>query len=97
MQQSLKSVDFAHENGALLQIKNRSNSENSSSSKVRESTEIEKWYRIKADKIEYMWNELNKICGIDHLSEANFVDFVKETIQNNPYSLAVEDLNPWKK
>jgi len=53
--ETVKSVDFVHEDGSLLQIKNRSNSENSSSSSVRDGTEIEKWYRIKADRIEYMW------------------------------------------
>ena len=67
--ETVKSVDFIHENGRLLQIKNRSNSENSSSTSVRDGTKIEKWYRIKANKIEYMWDELNKICGTSHLSD----------------------------
>ncbi len=40
--ETIKSVDFVNEQGNLLQIKNRSNSENSSSSSVRDGTEIEK-------------------------------------------------------
>jgi len=94
--ETVKSVDFVHENGSLLQIKNRSNSENSSSSAVRDGTQIEKWYRIKADRIEYMWDKLNTICGTSHLSETLFVAFVKETLSSNPDCLAVEQGNPWQ-
>jgi hypothetical protein len=93
---TVKSVDFVHENGSLLQIKNRSNSENSSSSTVRDGTEIKKWYRIKADRVEYMWPQLNEICGTTNLSEDSFVDFVQRTLTSNPDCLAVEDENPWK-
>lgn len=94
--ETVKSVDFVNENGSLLQIKNRSNSENSSSSAVRDGTEIEKWYRIKADRIEYMWDSLNKICGTNHLSEDSFAEFVRSTIKKNPDCLAVEKENPWQ-
>ncbi len=94
--ETVKSVDFVNEDGSLLQIKNRSNSENSSSSAVRDGTKIEKWYRIKAGRVEYMWFQLNKICGTDNLSEDSFVDFVKKTMVSNPDCLAVEDENPWK-
>jgi len=94
--ETVKSVDFVHENGSLLQIKNRSNSENSSSSAVRDGTEIEKWYRIKADRVEYMWPQLNQICGTTNLSEDRFVEFVHRTLTSNPACLAVEIENPWK-
>lgn len=93
--ETVRSVDFVNQNGRLLQIKNRSNSENSSSSAVRDGTQIEKWYRIKADKIEYMWDVLNNLCKTDHLSEENFVTFVKTTLSSNPGCLAIEDENPW--
>ena len=93
--ETVKSVDFVKENGDLLQIKNRSNSENSSSSAVRNGTEIEKWYRIKADKIEYMWASLNEICGTTTLSEDSFVHFVEKILANNPACLSVEQENPW--
>lgn len=94
--ETVKSVDFVHEDGRLLQIKNRSNSENSSSSAVREGTNIEKWYRIKAGRIEYMWASLNRICGTRHLSEEDFVDFVRSIIKQNPGCLAVEKDNSWQ-
>ena len=93
--ETVKSVDFVHEDGRFLQIKNRSNSENSSSSAVRDETQIEKWFRIKADRIEYMWASLNDICGTTSLSEDSFLLFVKTTIIRNPACLAVEQENPW--
>lgn len=46
----VKSTDFIKKNNdgtwRMLQVKNRENTENSSSSKVREGTLIEKWYRF---------------------------------------------------
>ncbi|MEH6637904.1 MAG: SinI family restriction endonuclease [Porticoccaceae bacterium] len=93
--ETVKSVDFVHEDGRILQIKNRSNSENSSSSAIRNGTQIEKWFRIRADRIEYMWTALNEICGTSTLSEDSFVSFVQATLANNPECLAVEQENPW--
>jgi transcriptional regulator with XRE-family HTH domain len=46
--ETMKSVDFCTQNGDLLQVKNRSNSENSSSNKIRQGTAIIKWHRINA-------------------------------------------------
>ena len=40
----------------MLQIKNRSNSENSSSSKIRKGTAIEKWYRVDAKTGATKWD-----------------------------------------
>ncbi len=94
--ETVKSVDFVHEDGRLLQIKNRSNSENSSSSAVRAGTLIQKWFRIKADRIEYMWENLNKICGLNDLSENAFEDFVVNCVTQNPMCVAVEKGNPWR-
>jgi hypothetical protein len=93
--ETVRSVDFVHEDGRLLQIKNRSNSENSSSSAVRNGAQIEKWFRIKAAKIEYMWESLNTICGSSTLSEESFVAFVETTLTANPACLAIEVDNPW--
>ena len=93
--ETVKSVDFVHENGSLLQIKNRSNSENSSSSAIRHGTNIQKWFRIKANKIEYQWDKLNHICCCTELSEEGFVRFVKATIKSNPSCVAIEKNNPW--
>lgn len=93
--ETVKAVDFVNEDGRLLQIKNRSNSENSSSSSVRDGTVIEKWYRIKADRVEYMWGVLNDLCSTTHLSEEGFVQFIKDTLTSNPDCLAVEQGNSW--
>ena len=94
--ETVKSVDFVNEQGNLLQIKNRSNSENSSSSAIRHGTEIDKWHRIKADRVEYMWGKLNQICNTQHLSENDFVEFAVNSIKLNPASLAIESNNPWR-
>lgn len=93
--ETVKSVDFVSGSGQLLQIKNRSNSENSSSARVRDGTEIMKWYRIEAARIEYNWQELNElIVGLD-ADETAFSAFVRRTIEANPGCLAVEPDNPW--
>lgn len=92
----IRSVDFINETGALLQIKNRSNSENSSSSKVREGTSIEKWFRVDAISGAYNWTKLNQIIGSGcNLSEELFEGFVKNTLLANPDALAVETQNAW--
>lgn len=92
--ETIQSVDFVHKNGDLLQVKNRSNSENSSSSRVRKDTEIKKWYRIEATKVEYRWDDLNEICGTS-LSESDFVSYAHSVIQNNPNLLAITAQNTW--
>jgi len=93
---TLHSVDFCTEDGAhLLQIKNKSNSENSSSGSVRSGTGIEKWYRLGTRskggvKIPYYkWAELNKIIQDTsgrpcNLSEADYIKYVEEIATNNP-------------
>ena len=93
--ETIKSVDFCHEDGRLLQVKNRSNSENSSSSRVREGTVIAKWFRVNANNGSYKWDELNKIYNTAIFSEQSFRRFVIQVIQANPGALAVEDSNPW--
>lgn len=43
----LRAIDFCNSDGTFfLQVKNESNTENSSSSNIREGTAIEKWYRL---------------------------------------------------
>lgn len=95
--ETVKLVDFVSEQGVLLQVKNRSNSENSASGSVRAGTAIVKWHRIEADRIEYRWEELNQICGTKELlSEIDFVEFAVSSVKQNPSSLAIEKDNPWK-
>lgn len=68
--QVLRAIDFCNSDGSLcLQIKNKYNSENSSSSSIREGTPIQKWYRLDKEdqdgKIypKYMWAKLNDIIN----------------------------------
>ena len=95
--ETVKSVDFVHKDGErLLQIKNRSNSENSSSKTVRDGTRIEHWFRIEASSGKFCWSKLNQICKTTCLSEENFIEFVQRTLKKNPWCLAIEKKNPWE-
>ncbi len=94
--ETLRHVDFCHNDGSLLQIKNRSNSENSSSSRVRINKPIEKWFRVDAKKGSYQWSYFNQRYETDRFSEERFIAFVQQVLKNNPEALAVEESNPWK-
>ena len=68
----LAAIDFCNSDGTFfLQVKNKSNTENSSSNKIREHTEvqIEKWYRLgtrseKNKKVPtYKWDALNNFIN----------------------------------
>jgi len=89
-------VDFCHVNGSLLQVKNRSNSENSSSSKVRTNRNIEVWYRVDARTGSYQWKYFNDKYNTDRFSEENFIKFVIQVLKSNPGALPVEADNPWR-
>jgi SinI restriction endonuclease len=94
--ESVKHVDFCNVDGSLLQVKNRSNSENSSSSRVRIDRPIDKWYRVNASNGQYRWSQLNEKYATDRFSEENFVLFVRRILAQNPAALAVEHNNPWQ-
>ena len=93
---TLQSVDFCTPDGVrLLQIKNKFNSENSSSSRVRLGTKIEKWYRLGTRTVagrrvpDYKWDDLNNIIesasGMPcYLCEEDYVAYVEEVAINNP-------------
>lgn len=74
---TLRAIDFFKPGipPTLLQVKNRSNSENSSSSAIRIGTTIEKWYRIKADSGQTNWEKLQRDTGAI-LSEEDFYAFI---------------------
>lgn len=66
----LRAVDFCTCDGSsLLQVKNKSNTENSSSSAIRTGTQIKKWYRLGTRKVNglpmpvYHWDELNSVIN----------------------------------
>lgn len=83
--ETVRSVDFMRDEGTphakLLQIKNRSNSENSASSSVRAGTRIEKWFRINSMTGRTYWEFLpenqDSICN-----EAGFYEFVRAEAKN---------------
>ena len=83
----IKAVDLCNRDGQLLQIKNKSNTENSSSSAIREGTTIQKWYRMDAKTGAVCWDSLNDLLGItndtDKLSEADFREFTTRIVGNN--------------
>jgi len=63
-----------------LQIKNRSNSENSSSAAIRKGTDIQKWYRINAKTGETKWQNFPDPVARKLLSEDGFRKFVSKQI-----------------
>jgi hypothetical protein len=82
---TIKAVDFCHSDGTLLQIKTSDNSENSSSSAVRNGTNISKWCRRKSQQLDgYYWEGIQELTGETSLNETEFRKFVKVTLDNNP-------------
>lgn len=87
---SIRAVDLCSSNGDLYQIKNRSNSENSSSSVIRSGTSIKKWHRIDARTGKTYWDDLSSIIGIRQLfSEEEFTGFCISLIKRNPDVLSI--------
>lgn len=79
----VKAVDFikppARTGGdwQMLQIKNRDNSENSSSSAIRNGTEIQKWFRTFSKKVETNWAAFPCVTTRSIVSEIEFKKFVQ--------------------
>jgi len=79
----IKGVDFVKpprskaENWILLQVKNRDNSENSSSSAIRSGTTIKKWHRTFSRRAGTNWSAFPDAEVRDKLSESGFRDFAK--------------------
>jgi SinI restriction endonuclease len=65
----------------LLQVKNRDNSENSSSSAIRKGTNIEKWHRTFSRKSGSNWDAFPDKTAKDTLSEKGFRTFVESYLQ----------------
>lgn len=76
----IRAVDFIRPNRSkwdALQIKNRDNSENSSSSSVRNNTTIKKWFRTFSRTGSTNWGNLPSAMQGFGLSEEEFISFVK--------------------
>jgi len=96
--ETMRSVDFLKDGEEdeirLLQIKNRDNSENSSSSAIREGTKIEMWYRSNSRTGETRWEGLLEYCDAseeERCTEGGFYKFVSEIADLKP---PVEELSP---
>jgi hypothetical protein len=66
----IKPLNKQGDSWTILQVKNRDNSENSSSSAIRVGTTIEKWFRTYSRKNETNWNNFPDEAARAHLSEA---------------------------
>lgn len=89
----IKAVDLCSMAGDLIQIKNRDNTENSSSDKIREGTTIKKWYRMQSKTGKTEWEKLNEMLHLppnNQLSEEDFENFTKILVQKNPACLYVD-------
>jgi hypothetical protein len=84
----VKAVDFIHpptkknSKWTILQVKNRDNSENSSSSAIRAGTEIKKWFRTFSKKAGSNWQNFPDIMNRADFSEEGFRDFVKKYLDH---------------
>lgn len=76
----VRAVDFIRPMGEgnwrMLQVKNRSNSENSSSSSIRQGTPIEKWFRFYAYNGKTNWGAFPDPELRTKLSEENFREYI---------------------
>lgn len=82
----VRAVDFirssaANEEWRLLQVKNRDNSENSSSSAIRNGTRIEKWHRTFSRNGRTNWSTFPDIESRPQLSEEGFETYVRNYLQ----------------
>lgn len=83
----VKAVDFIKpptresKGWRLLQVKNRDNSENSSSMAVRNDTPIEKWFRTFSKKVGSNWGAFPDASRRADLSEQAFKAFVRHYLK----------------
>lgn len=83
----VRAVDFISKDqlGSWLaiQIKNRDNSENSSSSAIRNGTPIQKWFRSFSKTGRTNWDNLPSLMQGFNLNEQGFIEFVRIYLRNN--------------
>lgn len=78
---TISHVDLCSEDGILLQVKNRDNSENSSSKTVRDDNDILFWFRSMSKNEATNWEALHSIDGIkgsivQELNEESFQQYI---------------------
>lgn len=75
---TVRAVDFLYDDlSVALQVKNRSNSENSSSSAIRKGTKIIKWYRVNASNGRTNWENFPLTTQRDDFSEDDFYAYIE--------------------
>jgi hypothetical protein len=87
----VKAVDFilpTNSGWDALQIKNRDNSENSSSSAIRNNTDIQKWFRTFSQTGKTNWDNLPPMMQGKGLSEDGFIEFVKKYLKREKKKLS---------
>lgn len=86
----VKAVDFVRRDQQglwlALQIKNRDNSENSSSSAIRNGKPIQKWFRSFSRNGRTNWENLPPLMQGFNLSEQGFADFVSDYLERRRVS-----------
>ncbi|WP_125709852.1 SinI family restriction endonuclease [Lacticaseibacillus porcinae] len=93
--ETLRACDFVKPGQIItsfVQIKNRDNTENSSSQAIRQGTQIRKWNRLKTRRKDgkpypvFMWEKLNELMELsgEVTSEAGYRGFLRNVIQKNP-------------
>lgn len=98
---TISHVDFCNANADVLQIKNRDNSENSSSKTVRDGEVIFLWVRGNSKTGETNWAQLKTLLQLPQtvtgLNEKNFEKYIEKILGDNPRILALDADNPWIK
>jgi hypothetical protein len=78
----VKHIDFIKQSATggfqLLQIKNRDNSENSSSKAIRDGTDIQHWFRTFSRTGATNWGAFPDAVARSQLSESGFIRFVQQ-------------------
>lgn len=100
----LTAVDFCNKKcTCFIQVKNKSNTENSSGKGFREDHHAAKWYRMEAarrdGKIATRWTDLitiikegtTKTVPKDLMNENSYLQFVKEAAEKNPNLITGEE------
>ena len=94
--ESLRAIDLVRcigdENFVLLQVKNKYNSENSSSINVRAGTSIEKWHRLNRDGTTG-WTDLCSTLGLEDnaMTERRYRNWVVRQIRANEDMISFEE------
>lgn len=84
--QIVNKTDFIKKEGSkykMLQVKSRDNTENSSSSSVRDGTQIMKWFRYYAKTGKKNWENFPDETAKKDLSEEGFIEFVTNYANSN--------------